>query len=363
MLTKSLENSGFKQSDADDCLFTYNINQEVCYVVVHVDDVLFAATSEEIIKSAHSSLQKDFQLKDLGYVKHFLGLDIHKSEDGFYAINQETYIAKIADQLDVRKSSPQKFPIHPGYYGDDSTEFLNENTHFRKVIGMLLYVATHSRPDISAGVCILAQRCEHPRQIDLDEALRIVKYLNGTIDYKLHLNRPNVEQKLLAYSDANFAECKLNAKSNTGLIIFVNGGAISWKCKKQTNVAMSTCEAEYYSVTEAAKEVIWLRKLLESFAITSTEPTTIFNDNQACIEMIEDSDFKPRTKYIGVRYHFIRDWVARKVIELYHCPTEYNIADMLTKPLNGPRITSLRCAAGVLSGEAVSRVYSTFFPS
>lgn len=247
----------------------------------------------------------------------------------------------------MNQAKPQKYPIHPGYYGLNCEDFLPSNSEYRKIIGMLLYVSTNSRPDISASVCILAQRVEKPRTIDLDEAIRVIKYLNGTKDHLLHLNDDQKPQSLHAYSDANFAECKLDGKSNSGISCFINGGLIVWKSRKQTNVALSTSEAEYYAVTEAAKEVLWLRTLLSDFDVDSSS-TPLFTDNQSCISMITNGDFMQRTKYIGVRYHFIRDWIRREIIDLRYIASEHNIADLMTKPLPGPRITTLRTGAGLL---------------
>lgn len=346
-LDESLVKLGFKQSEADDCLYIKQNDKDLCFIVCHVDDMLFAATSDAIIDITHQNLSKDFELKDLGHVEEFLGVEIYKTPDDFYEINQSKYITKIALEFGVADAKPQKYPIDPGYYGLECEELLQSNTEYRKVIGMLLYVSTNTRPDISASVCILAQRVEKPRKIDLSEALRVVKYLNGTKDHKLKLNNPEIPQYLTAYSDANFAECKIDGKSNSGLICFVNGGPIVWRCKKQTNVALSTTEAEYYSVTEAAKEVLWLQTLIKDFNATLFLPTPIFNDNKSCIAMLTNGEFMQRTKYIGVKYHFLREWIKREMIDVKYCPTEYNIADLLTKPLAGTRIRTLRLLAGL----------------
>lgn len=224
---------------------------------------------------------------------------------------------------------------------------LSTNTEYRKVIGMLLYVSTHTRPDISASLCIIAQRVENPRKIDLSEALRVVKYLNGTKDHRLQLYNAQKPQQLIAYSDANFAECKIEGKSNSGLICFVNGGPIVWKYRKQSNVALSTAEAEYYAITEAAKEVLWIHTLLHDFEIKTIDPTIILNDNQSTIAMLSTGDFIQRNKYIGVKYHFLRDWIKKQIIDVHYCPTEHNIADLITKPLAGVRIERLRVSAGL----------------
>lgn len=161
---------------------------------------------------------------------------------------------------------------------------------------MLLYVSTNTRPDINASVCILAQRVEKPRKINLSEALRVVNYLNGTKDHKLQLNNHKKPQHLLDYSDANFAECKLDGKSNSGLICFVNGGPIVFKCRKQSNVILSTTKAEYYSETEASKEVLCLQTLLNDFEVKILLPTPFFNYNQYCIAMLKNGEFMQRTK-------------------------------------------------------------------
>jgi len=311
--------------------------------------MLFASSSESLINETHKLLSLQFEIKDLGLVNHFLGINIKRNQKNLFEINQEEYILKIATAFEVQNAKPQKYPIDPGYYSLTDDELLSSNTEYRKLIGMLLYVSTHTRPDVSAAVCILAQRVEKPRQLDFNEALRIVKYLNGTRHLSLRLNDLEKAQKLFAYSDANFGECRLNGKSNSGILCYVNGGPIIWQCCKQTNVALSTCEAEYYAVTEAAKEILWLKKLLEDFEISNTDQTLIFNDNQSCLNMLVSGDFAQRTKYIAVKYHFLRDHIKSQSIKVEYCASEYNLADMLTKPLNSVRITFLRRLCG-LSG-------------
>lgn len=286
MLKSCLAKIEFTQSDADDCLFIQREGDKECYIVVHVDDMLCVATSADKIDKTFQQLSKYFTLKDLGQVKQFLGVDIHLI-NGFYGINQATYISKMAEELKVENSKPQKFPIDPGYFKLDCNEFLSTNSEYRKIIGMLLYVSTNSRPDISLSVGLLAQRVEKPRVTDLQEALRVVKYLTNTKDFILHLNNIDTHQQLIAFSDANHGECRIDGKSNSGIICFVNGGPIIWSSRKQTLVALSTCEAEYYAITETAKEVIWLNKLLESFNSARHTPTTILTDNQSTISMME----------------------------------------------------------------------------
>lgn len=346
-LNETLMEIGFIQSKSDDCLYILKQGLNRCYLVCHVDDMIIAATQKSIIKQVFDKLTNKFTMKDLGDVSHFLGVEINKTAEGHFMINQRKYIEKIGEVFQVDKAKPQKFPIDPNFYNLDRGSPLTTNNEYRKIIGKLLYLSTNTRPDISASVCILAQRVEKPHETDLFEALRIVKYLNGTKQFQLYLSDPNRPKGIIAYSDSNWGEDKIDGKSNSGSICFINGGPITWRCKKQTNVAISTCEAEYYAATETAKEVLWLRKLMEDFEIQQDKTIPILVDNQSCISLIETGDFKQRTKYIGVKYHFLRDHVQKGNFILQYVPTEINTADMLTKPLNSTKIAFMREAAGL----------------
>lgn len=353
MLVESLAKEGFVQSEADECLFIRRTDSDVCYIVVHVDDMLCAASNESLIDEIIKGLAKYFKLKDLGEVRQFLGIDIHKS-NGFYSINQEKYIQSIAQEFQLEDAKPEKFPIHPGYYSTQCEEFLETNSEYRKIIGKLLYVSINTRPDISAAVCILAKRVSKPRKLDMNEAKRVVKYLYTTRLYQLRLNSDALSSNLQAYCDANFAECKLDAKSNTGFICYVNGGTISWTCRKQSLVAQSTCEAEYSAIAECVREVAWLRQLLNSFNIQMLEPTTVFNDNMSTLKKIDGNSYLPRTKYFAVRYHGVKDLISKNLINLEYCDSQHNVADLLTKPLNHIKLMTHRRAANVLDKSEVN---------
>lgn len=131
-------------------------------------------------------------------------------------------------------------------------DLLLSNTQYQKLIGCLLYVAVNTRPDISASISILAQRVSKPRQVDWNELKRVLKYLKGTSNMKLALAAENYNGELLyGYSDANWAESKYDRKSNSGHVFLLNGGTVCWSSRKQSLVALSTCEAEFVALSEA----------------------------------------------------------------------------------------------------------------
>ncbi|XP_075158045.1 uncharacterized protein LOC142231315 [Haematobia irritans] len=140
---------------------------------------------------------------------------------------------------------------------------------------------------------------------DWVELKRVLKYLKGTINHFLRLSNNNCERDtLIGYADANWAEDKVDRKSNSGYVFQLNGGSISWACRKQTCVSRSSTEAEFISLSEACKEAIWLRRLLNDMEISQTSPTVIYEDNQSCLRLIKEEKLSNRTKDIDTKIHF-----------------------------------------------------------
>jgi hypothetical protein len=131
------------------------------------------------------------------------------------------------------------------------------------------------------------------------------------------------------------------------MICKVLGGTVSWSSRKQDVVALSTTEAEFYALAETIKEVQWLEYILNDFDIIVEAPILVNSDNQSTIMMIENSKFSRKTKHIDVRLHFVRDCVTKQLINIKYCSSEFNTADLLTKPLNGVKIAQLRKLAGL----------------
>ena len=137
-------------------------------------------------------------------------------------------------------------------------------------------------------------------------------------------------------------------KSTTGFV-FDFGGPISWQSKKQPTVALSSTEAEYMALTQAAKEAIWLQGLLSELGIKETRPTTILEDNQGCIALAKNPTSHARTKHIDIRHHFIRETLENERIKLKYCPTADMVADILTKAIPKDQFEKLRNMLGLHS--------------
>lgn len=342
-----LVNDNFVQSQADKCLYIKKFNSKECYLILHVDDILIAGSDKEIIDQTYFNLAKHFEVKDLGTIKYYLGISVSRDQDGNFYIDQESYIKKIAEEAGLQNAKPSKYPLDPGYYKLPESSALPEDNDYRKLIGKLLYVSTNSRPDISSSVCILSQKVSNPTVTDLLEVKRIIRYLVETKDLKLKLSTKNPDRTLEFYSDANWAEDRKDRKSNSGYIGFVYGGTITWSCKKQVCVSLSSTEAEYIALTDTTQEILWFKNLCQDFDIKVKYPILIKADNQSAIQMVINHKFSNSTKHIETKYHFIKDVKEQGTIEIQYCPAEINIADMLTKPLGATKLKQLRELAGV----------------
>lgn len=339
---------GFKQSLHDHCLYSITNGKNVCYMIIHVDDALLVSNTDKYIEYLAAEINKRFEFKCLGKIKQFLGIIVNQNANNIYEISQTPYITKIAKEFQLNDAKGSKYPLDPGYFKLEDTNFLDSNTIFRKLIGMLLYISTNTRPDISVAVNILAQRVTKPRELDITEVKRIVKYLLATKNHVLRLGEPNSTIPLIAFSDANWGESRIDRKSISGVICKVFGGTVSWSSRKQSMVSLSTTESEYYALAETVKETLWLIELLKDLKVEICSSPIINVDSQPCIKMISNEKFSQRTKHIDVRFHFVKNALDENRIKLSYCPTDVNIADMMTKPLAGIKIKSLRELANVI---------------
>ncbi len=148
--------------------------------------------------------------------------------------------------------------------------------------------------------------------------------------------------RLVTFVDSDYARDPATRRSIAGYIVFMNGGPVAWKCQLQKSVAASTMEAELNAACEGCKETMYLRGLLADLGCEQIGPTSVYSDNQSCIELCKhDSAHHSRSKHIDVRFHFVRDEIKGKTITVLYVPTHWMIADMMTKPVTALTIKRL----------------------
>nr|GEU33819.1 retrovirus-related Pol polyprotein from transposon TNT 1-94 [Tanacetum cinerariifolium] len=165
----------------------------------------------------------------------------------------------------------------------------------------------------------------------------ILKYLKGTADVGLVYGRDQGKHvDVDGFVDADNAKDPDKGRSITGYVFMIHGCVVSWKATLQHVVALSTTEAEYMALTEANKESIWLKGLLIELGV-NLRSVVVNYDNQSAIHLSRNALFHERTKHINVRYHFIKEIMESKEIEVAKIGTKDNAADAFTKVVPGPK--------------------------
>ncbi|KAJ9542059.1 LOW QUALITY PROTEIN: hypothetical protein OSB04_028565 [Centaurea solstitialis] len=290
--------------------------------------------------------EREYEMSMMGEQTYFLGLQIKQSEKGIF-INQGKYVLDMLKKFDLTSCTPMKTPMAPPQSLDkDSKGKPVDVTLYRGMIGSLLYL-TASRPDIMYSTCLCARYQAEPKESHLTAVKRIFRYLKGTPNLGLWYSKDSGFD-LTAYSDSDFAGCKIDRKSTTGGCHLLGGKLVSWTSKKQNFVSASTAEAEYVAAGICCAHVLWMRNQLQDYDIQLSK-IPIYCDNTSAIAIANNPVLHSKTKHIEVKYHFIRDHVMNGDIELHFVPTEYQLADLFTKPLDVTRFNMLISELGMLN--------------
>jgi hypothetical protein len=138
---------------------------------------------------------------------------------------------------------------------------------------------------------------------------------------------------IFGYSDSDWGGDTDDRKSTSGFAFYMGDTAFTWLSKKQSIVTLSTCEAEYVAAATCVCHAIWLRRLLKEINLTQDVAIPIYLDSKSAIELAKNSVHHERSKHIDVKFHFMREEVKKKNVELIHVTSEDQVADILTKPL------------------------------
>lgn len=209
-----------------------------------------------------------------------------------------------------------------------------------------------TRPDIKYTVSLISRYMEQPKEVYLLAAERILKYLQGTIDFGI-LYKQREQTNLVGFSDSDFAGDPDDRKSTTGFVFLLGSGAVSWSCKKHQLVTLSTTKTEFVAATACAYQAIWLRKILGELHSPQTCPTHLYCDNNSAIKLSKNLVLHGRSKHIDVKFHFLRDLTKEEVIDVIYCKSEDQVADIFTKSIKIAAFTKLRSALGVCTLENI----------
>jgi hypothetical protein len=346
-----LLSSGFNSSAVDPCFYRRWLSGDLTLIALFVDDFHIAADNESDISILVTGFKEVFPCKTQPG-NRYLGMTIDTINDGDLAIGQVSMIDALLELTNMKDCRPVSTPatpgvrltrLPPGVVSDHSIQ----NFPYRQALGILLWIARCSRPDIFYAVGQLASHASNYGEHHIQALKRCVRYLHGTKHLRLLIRSGAPQLLLRAYADADFAgEPEENAKpmhSLTGGLIYMLGtGPIFWQSKLQETISKSTAEAEYRATSSIAQQISSYRIILEETGFTQSDPTIIFQDNQACIAMTNSVLCSSKSRHIKLDHHYIRQQVREGEVSLVYCPTEQMIADIFTKALPKPQFEKLR---------------------
>ncbi|KAJ4704922.1 Retrovirus-related Pol polyprotein from transposon TNT 1-94 [Melia azedarach] len=293
---------GYTRSPYDCCVYySKATNGSLIYLVLYVDDMLIAAENKSDVQKLKDLLSVEFEMKDLGAARKILGMEIYRdrSKKKLF-LSQKGYIQKILSRFGMSTTKPIDTPSAANAHlsvafapkSVEEKEYMSR-VPYASAVGSLMYAMVCSRPDLAQSVSVVSRFMGEPGKEHWQAVKRIFRYLKGTFD--------------------------------VGLIYEV----VSWKATLQPTVTLSTTEAEYMALTEAAKEGIWLKGLVSDLGLHHDQ-AIVYCDSLSAICLAKDQVHHERTKHIDVRYHFLR---SEKRIKVNKVGTVDNPADMFTKPV------------------------------
>ena len=364
-LVEGLLNVGFKQSKVDECVF---YKGKVIFFV-YVDDGCFIGPDKAVIDQAIKDLKNPnvakngYDIEDRGDLSDYLGINFTRLDGNKLKMTQPQLIDQVIEQVQGSSTSKLTTKNTPALssrllHRDITAPPCNGSFHYRSVIGKLNYLEKGSRPDITYATHAAARFCSDPRVSHEAAVSHITRYLQATRDEGIILD-PDAKRELEVYADVDFvgnynkATAHVDpstAKSRSGYIITFCGCPIVWTSKLQTCVALSSCESEYYALSQALREAIPIMDLLEEIRENGLAKEFIpakvyckaFEDNSGALEMATVHKIRPRTKHINNVYHHFREHVRSGRISIFAIPTKEQFADIFTKPLDSNTFLYLR---------------------
>ena len=277
-----------------------------------MDDIIFTRDDTQGIAQVKQDLGKIFDVKDLGPLKYFLGIEVARSHHGI-SLSQRKYTLDLFQDTSMLGCRPTSTPMDPNLkLSVESGELLSNPSMYQCLVGRLIYLI-NTRPDLTFAVSVISQFMNAPRTAHMDAVHHILRYLKRSPNHGL-FDPIGHQSGLSCFTDADYAGSQTDRRSTTGLNTFYGNHLISWRSKKQAVVLRSSAEAEYRAMAQGTCEILWIRSILNELGFTEKGSSQLFCDNKSAIMLVSDSVLHERSKHIEVDIHFIQEKVQYGII-------------------------------------------------
>ncbi|CAI7774068.1 unnamed protein product [Closterium sp. NIES-54] len=337
-LRTALAALGFVPSTADPSLFLRTDTSLLpFYVLVYVDNLVFAMADTEALPLVKSELQKRHTCTDLGELRSYLGLQITRDRaQRTITLTQSHMVHQVLQRFGFQYSSPQLTPLSTSHSlsAPPSDESVEPSGLYPELVGCLMYLMTCTRPDLVYPLSLLARYVAPSRhqKVHWDAAKRVLRYLCSTSGMGLVLGGrgPVV---LTGHADASWVDDSATQRSSQGYTFSLGSGSVSWQSTRSSSVLSSSFEAEIYAGAMAAQELRWLTYLLTDLGEQPRSPPVLYLDNKAMIALCQEHRLEHRTKHIDLRHFLALELQQRGQLRLAYVATRANTADVFTKAL------------------------------
>ena len=300
-----------------------------------MDDIIITGDDTPGIAHVKERLGKVFDVKDLGFLKYFLGIEVASSRHGI-SLSQRKYTLDLLQNTGMLGCRLVSTPMDPNLkLSTESGELLFNPSMYQYLVDCLIYL-TNIRPDLTFAVSVVSQFMNAPRTSHLDAVHHILRYLETSPDLGLFYSVGH-QSRLSCFTDANYAVSQTDRRSTTRFSTFYGNYIISWKSKKQVVVSRSFTEAEYRAIAQGTCEILWLRSILNELDFMETNSSQLFCDNKSIIMFASNFVLHEWSKHIEVDIHFIWEKLRPCIIIPSFVPSSKQTVDVFTKPV-GPSL-------------------------
>lgn len=346
--TKVVKRVGYDQCQTDHTMFVkHSPSGKKAILIVYVDDIILTGDHNEEIQKLKSFLAKEFEIKDLGNLKYFLGMEVARSKRGI-SVSQRKYVLDLLKEKGMLGCKPADTPM------DSTTKIGSKDSgtpvdkgRYQRLVGKLIYLA-HTRPDISFAVSTVSQFMNNPTEEHIEAVYRILRYLKMTPGQGLFFQK-SASREVGIFTDADWAGSITDGRSTSGYCSYVWGNLVTWRSKKQSVVSRSSAEAEFRALAHGICEGIWLKRVLQELKVPISGSMKVLCDNQSAINIAKNPVHHDRTKHVEIDRHFVKEKIEDNIITLLYLPTSQQTADILTKALPRKIFEGLISKLGLLN--------------